>query len=71
MFGPAPPEPPKFAALTCYGATIPHHIGSRQEARAWAAAYADTFPGCRVIQHTKRGRRTIWRHEPAPQETTS
>ena len=59
-----------FAALTRYGATIPRHIGSRQEARDWAEAHGARFPGCRVVQLTARGPRTIWRHEPAaPQET--
>ena len=65
-----PAIPRELQALTVYGARIPKAFADRQKALEWAEANGATFPGCRVVQLTTRGPRTIWRHDPAaPQET--
>ncbi len=53
-----------FAAVTAYGVPI---VGGqkhdRKAALEWARINGDYFAGSRVIQMTKRGPRTIWKHE--------
>jgi hypothetical protein len=51
-----------YIALTAYGVEIPKALATRRAALAWAEANADRFPGCRIVQRTARGLRTVWRH---------
>lgn len=50
-----------YAALTAYGVPIPKHLADRKAAMAWAETHGPTFPGCRIVQKTSQGLRTIWR----------
>jgi hypothetical protein len=54
----------RFSALTAYGAEIPKAFATRRDALTWAEHYGDQYPGCRVVQATARGPRTIWRWTP-------
>lgn len=58
-----------FAALTAYDVPIVSgQKPTRYAALEWARQEGGYWPGSRIIQHTKRGPRTIWR---APQEPAS
>ena len=50
-------------AQTIYGVRIPQALTSRREALDWAEHARNIFPGLRIVQHTAKGVRTIWRDE--------
>jgi hypothetical protein len=56
--------------MTAYRALTPKDVpicgGEKPTMKAaltWARQYGQSFPGARIIQQTKRGSRTIWRHD--------
>jgi len=49
-----------ITAQTRYGVTIPKSFPNRKAALAWAEQNA--WDGCRIVQATARGFRTIWKH---------
>jgi hypothetical protein len=51
-----------ISAQTRYGVTIPRAFADRKAALAWAELNAKDYPGCRIVQATATGPRTIWKH---------
>lgn len=49
-----------ITAQTRYGVTIPKSFPDRKAALAWAEQNA--WDGCRIVQATAQGLRTIWKH---------
>lgn len=53
-----------YVALTALGV---HIVGSsattRKRALEWAAQEGHRWPGARIVQQTKKGLRTVWKHQ--------
>lgn len=56
-------NPPEIQAVTFYGTPIPKALTDRKSAFQWAEENVSTYPGCRIVQKTKTGFRTIWKDE--------